>query len=91
MIETCKRTLTEKEVACICAGTLRGVLHFHPLSLYSIMLPPFPPTHIVLGLRYLHHHFEQPIIHKDIKSANILLTEQGEVKLGTLMQLLSSL
>jgi serine/threonine protein kinase len=69
VMETCKRTLTEKEIACVCAGTLQG-------------------------LHYLHTHFEQPIIHKDIKSANILLTEQGEFKLadfGVSQQILTTL
>ena len=37
--------------------------------------------HTLLGLRYL-HELSPPIVHRDIKSSNILLTTTGGVKLA---------
>ncbi|CAI7925164.1 unnamed protein product [Closterium sp. NIES-53] len=34
------------------------------------------------GLKYLHYHAEKPIVHRDIKPCNVLLTEDYQVKIA---------
>lgn len=36
----------------------------------------------ILGLKYLHHEFEKPIRHGDIKSPNILLCQNGDERIA---------
>lgn len=38
--------------------------------------------HIALGLEYLHYGADPPLIHRDIKSANILISEDGYSKVA---------
>lgn len=54
IIEVHKRPLKEDEIAAICDGVLRGLVHLHSLGR----------------------------IHRDVKAGNILLTENGTVKLA---------
>lgn len=55
MMERLSRTLTEKEIASICAAILQGLMYLHS---------------------------RHNIVHKDVKPANILMNESGEVRLG---------
>jgi serine/threonine protein kinase len=38
---------------------------------------------VALGIYYL-HHCEPPVLHLDLKSANVLLDEAGTAKVGTI-------
>lgn len=52
-------------------------LFLHTMMVWFV--PLFILLNIMQGLAYLHSIFK---VHRDIKGGNILLTEQGEVKLG---------
>ncbi|XP_073090897.1 serine/threonine-protein kinase TAO1-like [Manis javanica] len=61
-----------------CIGSVSDVLKVHKKPLQELEIAAI--THGALqGLAYLHSH---SMIHRDIKAANILLTEQGQVKLA---------
>ncbi|GBG92987.1 hypothetical protein CBR_g58072 [Chara braunii] len=63
-------------------GSLHARLHNRPLV---AGVSPFPPLtlfermrvvlHTAEGIRYLHHGADPPVIHRDIKSSNILLSD----------------
>ncbi|KAL3673321.1 hypothetical protein V7S43_001038 [Phytophthora oleae] len=81
----------------VCANPLSIVLEYLPFSLFELIngvpdkkrwLPPFPTSwtkrvHMILdiarGLQFL-HSFD--IIHRDLKSLNLLMTAEGRVKLA---------
>eukprot|EP01104_Vermistella_antarctica_P012772 TRINITY_DN375_c0_g2_i1.p1 TRINITY_DN375_c0_g2~~TRINITY_DN375_c0_g2_i1.p1 ORF type:complete len:1031 (-),score=222.49 TRINITY_DN375_c0_g2_i1:26-2911(-) len=54
MMDTTQITLTEQEIAVVCAQSLRGLVYLHAMN----------------------------VIHRDVKAANILLTEDGQVKIA---------
>ena len=63
-----------------CAGgSIRNLIETcnKPLSEQNVA---YVVTGVLKGLAYLH---SMNIIHRDVKAANILLTEDGQVKLGT--------
>ncbi|KAI5193450.1 Serine/Threonine-Protein Kinase Tao1 [Manis pentadactyla] len=61
-----------------CIGSVSDFLKVHKKPLQEMEIAAI--THGALqGLAYLHSH---AMIHRDIKAANILLTEQGQVKLA---------
>ena len=61
-----------------CAGgSCSDLLKFHkklPEDVVGYII-----KHVLMGLKYLHLEHK---VHRDIKLANVLLTENGEVKLG---------
>ncbi|KAG2865815.1 hypothetical protein PC118_g2520 [Phytophthora cactorum] len=81
----------------VCANPLSLVLEYLPFSLFELIngvpdktrrIPPFPASwtkrvHMMLdiarGLQFL-HSFD--IIHRDLKSLNLLMTAEGRVKLA---------
>ncbi len=55
------------------AGLIRSKVNFRPETIKSIFYQ------VLLGLHYLH---KNNIIHRDIKSANILVNKEGDIKVG---------
>lgn len=49
----------------------------------------FIASDISNGLKYLHTAFEAPFIHRDIKSANILLNSEDTAKVSVVLWLVS--
>lgn len=37
---------------------------------------------VAQGMKYLHHEFPEPLIHRDLKPGNILLDDSFEPKIG---------
>ncbi|KAE9451150.1 hypothetical protein C3L33_16949, partial [Rhododendron williamsianum] len=68
--------LEEIQIAYICREALK--IFGYPSLLFCACCPKYL-FHLMQGLSYLHSIFK---VHRDIKGGNILLTEQGEVKLG---------
>ncbi|XP_047447374.1 serine/threonine-protein kinase TAO3 [Mugil cephalus] len=61
-----------------CLGSASDLLEVHKKPLQEMEIAAI--THgALLGLAYLHSH---NMIHRDVKAGNILLTEQGQVKLA---------
>ena len=54
------------------------VCYYFPSILMSLMVG----LSLYIGLEYLHNGCKPPIIHRDVKTANILLNERLEAKIG---------
>eukprot|EP01018_Ginkgo_biloba_P019836 Gb_01911 [translate_table: standard] len=63
-------------------GSLYDRLHGQPMDPLTWSLRMRISSQIALGLEYLHHGANPPIVHRDIKSANILLTEDFSAKVA---------